>query len=164
MSDSEFDWSSILIRWFFALLLVFCTYNPEGYSYYHWAIQDFITQGTASIQGIQGAQSTQNNLGSQLALKGFAGIVLLIGWAIHIRATFHSLGILGIILAVGFFGTLVWVIVDWGWISADNVKVLSYIVLIVTSWVLTTGLSWSFIRRKMSGQYGVVHSDEDDAH
>ncbi|MFV2056827.1 MAG: DUF6524 family protein [Thiohalomonadales bacterium] len=149
-SHSEFDWTSILIRWFFALLLVFSTYNPEGYSYYHWAIQDLNFSGL-------------NNTGvnNNFALKGFAGVVLVIGWAIHLRATFHALGFLGVTLAVGFFASLTWVIVDWGWLAADNIKALSYIGLVITSWVLTTGLSWSFIRRKMSGQYGVVESDQD---
>lgn len=142
MSIAEFTWSSIAIRWLFAMLLVFCSYNPEGYSYYHWLTQD-INENTA--------------------LKGFAGVVLVIGWAIYIRATFHALGAIGIILAISFFGTLVWVIIDQGWIAADNIKVLSYIALIIMSWVLTTGMSWSFIRRKMSGQYDVVEA-EDEPH
>lgn len=140
MANAEFNWSSIVIRLFFALILVFSSYNPEGYSYYHWAIQDIHTD---------------------TALKVFLGVVLVIGWVIYIRATFHSLGIIGILLAIAFFATLVWVIVDWGWIPTDNVRVLSYIVLIITSWILTTGISWSFIRRKISGQYDVVESEEE---
>lgn len=140
MSVTDFDGKSVIIRLFFAFLLVFLSYNPEGYSYYHWVIQDIQTN---------------------VALKVFCGIVLLIGWAIYIRATFHALGSVGIVLAISFFVTLAWVIIDQGWISTDNIKVISYLALIIISWVLTTGVSWSFIRRKISGQYGVVEADDE---
>jgi len=140
VSVTDFDGKSVAIRLLFALLLVFLTYNPEGYSYYHWVTQDMQTN---------------------MALKGFSGVVLLIGWAIYIRATFHALGAIGIILAVSFFGTLVWVIIEQGWIATDNIKVLSYLGLFIVSWVITTGLSWSFIRRKISGQYDVVETDDE---
>ena len=138
--QTDFSWSSVLIRLFFAVLLVFASYNPEGYSYYHWGLL---------------------NMESNTPLKVFAGVVLLIGWVIYIRATLHSLGYVGITLAVAFFGTLTWVAVDQGWIPTDSVKTLSYVVLVIISWILTTGMSWSFIRRRMSGQYGVVEAEED---
>ena len=95
------------------------------------------------------------------AMRGLAGVVLIIGWTIYIRATIHSLGVLGLILAVSFFGTLVWVIVDWGWIPTNNIRLLTYIVLVLASAVLATGISWSFIRRKLSGQYDIVDGDEE---
>lgn len=139
MADPGISWVGIGLRFLFALLLVFSTYNPEEFSYYHWAIKNF--------------QSMD-------AIRGLAGVVLIIGWSIYIRATIHSLGIFGLLLAVSFFGTLVWVIVDWGWIPADNIRLLTYIVLIMASAVLATGISWSFIRRKLSGQYDIVEGDE----
>lgn len=141
MAKTDFTWSSLGVRLVFALILVFVTYNPEGYSFYHWVVQ---------------------NIETDLPQKVFAGVVLLIGWSIFIRATLHSLGFFGLVLTLAFFGTLVWVIVDWGWIPADSVKVLSYVVLVITSFILTTGISWSFIRRRMSGQYDVVEADEQD--
>ena len=36
--QTDFSWSGIFIRLFFALLLVFASYNPEGYSFYHWGV------------------------------------------------------------------------------------------------------------------------------
>lgn len=140
MSDAGISWGGIVIRFVFALALVFATYNPERYSYVHWAIIDF--------------QSFS-------ASKAFAGVVLLIGWVIYIRATIHSLGFIGLGLAIAFFTTLLWLIVDWGWVPVDSVKLLSYIVLIMASAILATGMSWSFIRRKMSGQYDIVDADDD---
>lgn len=140
MAESGISWAGVGIRFFVALVLVFATYNPEGVSYFHWGIMEFkaIT-----------------------ALKAFLGVVLLIGWVIFIRATINSLGLIGLVLAIGFFGTLLWIIVDWGWVPLDSVKLLSYIVLIMASAILATGMSWSFIRRKISGQYDIVDGDND---
>jgi len=138
VADKDFDWSSIVFRGIFALLLVFATYNPEGYSYFHW--------GILHIQ-------------SDTPAKVFCGIVLLIGWAIYLRATLHSLGIIGVTLAVAFFSSLLWLMISKGWVEANSVKVLSYLVLLIISAILTTGISWSFIRRKLSGQYDVVETE-----
>ena len=45
--------------------------------------------------------------GGQLArMMALAGILLLIGWTIYLRATARSLGAFGLILAAAFFGTL----------------------------------------------------------
>ncbi len=128
---SSFTWGGFLIRLMAALVLVFATYNPEGYSYYHWAMSDF----------------TQFSV-----LKGFIGVVLLIGWTILLRATFKSLGPFGIILALAFFGLLIWLIMDLLSISTDNFRVLSYIVELVIAGILSTGVSWSHIRRRITGQ------------
>ena len=138
MAESGISWSGVGLRFCAALVLVFSTYNPEGYSYFHWGIMEFK---------------------SITALKAFIGVVLLIGWVIFIRATINSLGLVGLVLAIGFFGTLLWIIVDWGWVPLDSVKLLSYIVLVMASAILATGMSWSFIRRKMSGQYDIVDGD-----
>lgn len=139
MSEQSFSWSSIVVRFLFAFSLVVATYNPEAYSYYHWGLQD---------------------IHSITAIKVFVGVVLLIGWTIFIRATFHSLGAIGLLLTFAFFGALLWVIIDLNWIPTDSVRVMSYVIMIFISWILTTGMSWSFIRRKMSGQYDVVESEE----
>ena len=140
MAETGISWAGVGLRFVFALILVFATYNPEGYSYFHWGILE--------IQSIN-------------ALKAFVGVVLLIGWVIFIRATINSLGIVGLVLAVGFFGTLLWIIVDWGWVPLDSIKLLSYIVLTMASAILATGMSWSFVRRKMSGQYDIVDGDDE---
>ena len=84
MAIVTITWQGILLRFLFAAILFFSTYNPEGYSYFDWALM---------------------NMSEITPLKIFAGIVLLIGWTIYIRATIRSLGIIGLILALGFFGT-----------------------------------------------------------
>ena len=131
--------SGILLRFLMAIILVFSSYNPEGYSYYDWVLTD---------------------LKDITPLKVLVGIVLLIGWIIYIRATLRSLGALGLILATGFFATLIWLVVDWGLIPTDSVRAVSYIILFVLCAVLAAGISWSHIRRRISGQVDVDEIEE----
>jgi len=124
-----------------AAVLVFSTYNPQGWSYYHWVTEN------------------PPNFSPMMAL---AGIVLLIGWTIFLRATARSLGAFGLILAAAFFGTLLWLLIDLDWVPADSVKAITYIVLIILSGILAIGISWSHIRRRMTGQVDVDEIEGDD--
>jgi NADH:ubiquinone oxidoreductase subunit K len=83
--------------------------------------------------------------------------VLLIGWVLFLHATLESLGLFGIILAAAFFGTLTWVFFDQGWMSAGN-DIVTYVSLVVLAAILTVGMAWSHIWRRLSGQ---VEIDED---
>lgn len=138
MKTSQFSWSSFFIRLAFASALVFGSYNPSGLSYYHWIIEDF------------------TNISPIMAL---VGLVLLIGWVIYIRATLRSLGAVGIGLALAFFAVFFWMILDWGLIPTDNFQIITSITEIVLCLVLATGMSWSHIRRRMSGQ---IDADDVD--
>jgi hypothetical protein len=132
----SFGWDSFIIRFVFAVIVVFATYNPEGVSYFHWvydALPDFSL------------------------LKAFVGVVIVIGWVILIRATMGSLGFIGIILAAAFFGLAIWLILDVFGLSTDNIRVISYIIEIMLASVLSIGVSWSHVRRRISGQ---VDTDE----
>jgi hypothetical protein len=88
---------------------------------------------------------------------GFAGVALLIGWVMLVRATLGSLGPFGILLAITFFGLLIWLILDVLGLSTDNFRVISYIIELMMASVLSIGTSWSHVRRKFSGQ---VDTDE----
>lgn len=140
MSATGFNFASFLGRLVAALVLVFATYNPSGYSYFHWVEQ---------------------SLPAFDPLVAFAGVVLLIGWVMFIRATARSLGLLGILLAAGFFGTLLWLVIDRGWLAADNLQLITYIVLVLLSAILAVGMSWSHIRRRLTGQLDVDEVDDD---
>ena len=140
-SRKSFGWDGFLLRFVFATLLVFATYNPEGVSYYHWvseALPDFTV------------------------IKAFVGVIILIGWIILIRATLGSLGFIGILLAAAFFGLAIWLIVDVLGLSTDNVRVISYIVGIMLASVLSVGVSWSHVRRRVTGQVDTDEIDRDD--
>lgn len=133
---NQFGWDEFLYRFVAAIVIVFATFNPEGYSYYHWALEDI-----ASIT----------------ILKAFVGVALLIGWVILLRATLGSLGVIGLVLAIAFFGLGTWLLVDFFELDLNNLKVISYVIEVVLSFVLSIGVSWSHVRRRVSGQ---VDTDE----
>lgn len=135
---TEFNAGSFIGRWIFALVLVLGTYNPTEYSYVSWVF----------------AKSTE--FGPVVAL---VGVVLLICWIIYIRATFQSMGWLGISLGAALFGCLVWFMVDRGWLNLDSQSAITWIVMVILSFILAVGMSWSHIRRKMTGQVDVDHID-----
>lgn len=141
MASNRFNLGSFFVRLFFAFILVFATFNPSGYSFYDWILKGMET-------GFE-------------PLMAFAAIVLLIGWVVYIRATITSLGLIGLILAFAFFGTLLWMVIDWGFIPADSIQIITYIILSLLSMVLAIGMSWSHIRRRMSGQVDVNETDDD---
>jgi len=140
MADHSFDFSGFMIRWVMALFLVFVTYNPSGYSWYHW---------------LAGAE---NKVDPLIALTG---VLLLISWVIYVRATARSLGVLGTLLSLVLFGTLIWALVYYRIISLDNTTLLTYILQVILSAVMAIGLSWSHVRRRLTGQFDVDDSDED---
>jgi hypothetical protein len=134
----SFGWDGFLLRFVFSVIVVFSTYNPEGVSYYNW-VYDALPELSV--------------------LKAFIGVVLLIAWVILIRATLGSLGALGIILAASFFGLAIWLIIDVLGLSTDNFRVISYIMEIMLASVLSIGVSWSHVRRRVTGQ---LDTDELD--
>lgn len=134
----KFTWERFAIRWGLALALVFATYNPFGYSYYHWAVAE----------------------GGSLPLKLLAGVSILIAFVIFVRATLRSIGPVGIGLAAAFFMAIIWLLVDSDLLSLAQSKVLTTIVLFVIASILAIGVSWSHIRRRISGQADI--DDVDD--
>ncbi len=139
--NRHFGWDSFLVRFVFAIIVVFATYNPEGVSYYHWIAEEFPTF---------------------TVVKAFVGVVLLIGWIILLRATIGSLGFIGILLASAFFGLAIWLIIDVIGLTTDSQRVISYIVAIMLASVLSIGVSWSHIRRRVTGQVDTDEIERDD--
>ncbi|MEZ5459630.1 MAG: DUF6524 family protein [Steroidobacteraceae bacterium] len=139
MAQDSIGFTGFVLRFAAALALVLLSFNPSGFSYFHWlrdALPD-VTPPTVLL-----------------------GIALLIGWVVFLRATMRSLGIGGVLLAVAFFGVLVWSVAWYGWLSLDDTGVLTWVALVVVAAILSMGLSWSHIRRRLSGQADVDQVDE----
>lgn len=143
MAYNRFTLASFLIRFIFALALVYASYNPSGYSLFHWAKEALFNNGLAITPPF-----------------AMATVILLIGWTVYIRATFRSLGAFGLTLVATFFGIIVWWLIDLGLIGVDSVSIITYILLFLLAAILATGMSWSHIRRRMSGQADVDEVDE----
>ena len=133
--------NKILIRWAAALVLVLITYNPSSLNYVRWAI---------------------DNYGTNLPVVILLGLVLFVAYAVFVRATLASIGKIGIGMVVAVIGALLWVLYDNGLLDPANSTLMTWIGLIGLSLVLGIGLSWSIIRRKISGQVDTRHSGEDD--
>ena len=125
-----------LLCWLFAFVLLAATYNPTPWNYVRW---------------------TMTNYEDRLSIAVLAGLILLIGYIIYLRATLRSIGLFGMLLVLAVAGTLIWVLFDQGLINLSNPTVNTWIGIAVLSVVLAIGLSWSIVRRTLSGQ-----SDMDD--
>lgn len=128
------------LRFIFAVALVFATYNPSTYSYFHWA---------------------QSSLPQFTPVLAICGLLLLITWGVYLRATFRSIGVLGLILVGAFFASFVWLFYDLGWLQVKNVGVMTWVMLVIISLLLAIGMSWSHVRRRLTGQVDIDDVDED---
>jgi len=141
MAAGHISWSGVSMRFLFALVVVLGTYNPSGHSYYHWGIVHMLPFDPVKV---------------------VVGILLLIGWVIFVRATMRSLGGVGLILVSALCAALLWLVIDWGLIPKDSIMAVTYSVLMIISIVLTVGMSWSHVRRRLSGQVDMDDVDEND--
>lgn len=139
-SRRDIGFMGLLWRIVAPLVLVLATYNPSGHSFYHW---------------FSGALSA----GELGGVHFLALVLLLIGWSILLIATWNSLDTFGVILVLALFGTLVWVLIEWGILAADSVDAVTWIVLVCISAVLTVGLSWAHVWRRLTGQVAVDEVD-----
>ena len=125
-----------LLRWMCAFVLLATTYNPTSFNYVAWV-------------GRNGAD--------QLSVAVLAGLTLLVGYIIYLRATVRSIGGFGMALVLALVGAILWVLYDFGLISLENPGLNTWLGLFALSVVLGIGLSWSHVRRTLSGQ-----ADMDD--
>ncbi len=124
----------------FALLLVLATFNPAGYSYFHW------------VRGVFPAVSPA---------QAVVGIVLLILWIFLSRSMMQAIGILGLGLMSAFTAALVWLFVSWGWLDVTNATTMSWVILVALGLILGVGMSWAIIRQKLTGQASVDEIDDN---
>ena len=138
-THKSFGFVDFLWRWGFALVLVFASYNPSGWSWFHWARVAFNAEGLGPLQY-------------------FTGVILVAGWTMFIIATQRSLGRLGSIIGAAVIGTGIWLLVDVGVLKVESMYAIAWLALFALGTLLAVGLSWSHVWRRMSGQLEV---DED---
>jgi hypothetical protein len=125
-----------VLRWLLAAFLVFGTYNPSGTSYYHW------------VTGSPELSPTQIT----------AGILLLALIVAILRMAFMSIGyfgttalaltvLMGILFAAGL-----------GLFEFEDVSFTTYTIEAILSIVVGTGVSWSFIQKRLSGERDVLRT------
>ena len=134
----EFSFSGFLWRLVFSVALVLLTFNPTGHSYYHWLLDGF-----PSITPVE----------------AITGVVLLGGWIFFVRSTFAAMGALGVGLLLAFFASIVWWVASRGWLNLGDRYAMAWVVLSALGVLLGVGMSWSHIRRRISGQTSVDRVD-----
>jgi hypothetical protein len=135
MAQESIGITGIALRFVAALALVFLTYNPAGWSFFHWASHSIPAGVTPPVV--------------------LAGIALLIGWGVFVSATARSIGVVGALLWGALFAALVWTAVYYGWLSLENSGALTWVGLVVVAAILALGMSWSHLRKQMTGQADV---------
>jgi hypothetical protein len=140
-SPERFSALGFLWRFLAALALVLISFNPSGHSAYHWVV-------TAIGAGAFGP------------VHAVVLILLLIGWVIFWVATWRALDTFGVFLAFVALGTIVWLLVDFGIVSANSVSMMTWISLVCLAVVMAIGLSWAHIWRRVTGQQTVEDTDD----
>jgi len=122
---------TVFPRTLLAIVLVLATWNPSGWSYVDWALRDRPAFD---------------------AVKAFFGILLLAGWVFCLRAAWVSLGALGILLVGALLGTVVWMLVQFGFVAPGDRRALVWIALVAIGVVLGIGVSWAKLRQRATGE------------
>ncbi|MFC2966734.1 DUF6524 family protein [Acidimangrovimonas pyrenivorans] len=127
------------MRWLAAFVLLASTYNPTQWNYVSWI---------------------EANYAVQLPLAVLMGLLLTVAYMIYLRATLRSIGSFGMIMVIAILAALIWVLIDWGVLTLDNPDLNLWLGIFVLSFVLGIGLSWSLVRRRLTGQADVDDLDE----
>jgi hypothetical protein len=124
----------IILRWLGAFVLLSATYNPSQWNYARWV---------------------RDNWADQMPLALFLGLILAVGYMVYVVATLRSIGPFGVVLVAAIIGAAIWVLIDWGWLSLTNPSVNMWIGILIASFILGIGMSWSILRQRLSGQASV---------
>ena len=129
----------IFLRWLFAFVLLALSYNPTEWNYVSWSLE---------------------NYQDKLSITVLLGLLLTIGYIIYLRATIRSIGGFGMFLVLAVVAALLWVLYDLGVLSLENRDLNMWLGIFALSLVLGIGLSWSIVRKRLSGQYDMDDVDE----
>src|SRR5215471_11960148 len=136
----------ILVRFLVSLVLVYATFNPEGYSFFDWAVRPLWGGELAAA-------------GQQVPLKLLAALLLIGTWCFFLRTTKRSIGWRGALLVLAIAAVFIWLLVDWHLLQPTSNRAITHLTLFAFAIVLTLGMSWSHLSRRMSGQ---VDTDDID--
>lgn len=131
----------LITRTLIAAVVVIGSYNPSGKSVFHWV---------------------KNNENPTDAWVILGAIVAILANVALIIAAWKALGKLGTLIVLIFFGALIYLSLQEGWVDSENHASLQWLALILYSGFLGIGLSGAIIWRRVTGQ--VVTDEADDIH
>ena len=127
----RFDFWAFLIRFCAALFIVFSTYNPSGFSYYHWVVDTWPRDWLLQVPILP---------------------LYLVAYGLLLRATFRGLRPIGIILTIALMGAMGWLLIDMGLIRLASLGDLGLLSLYGLAALLAAGVSWMRIWTRLTGQ------------
>jgi hypothetical protein len=130
----NFGWSTFLTRLFGSLFLVLSTFNPSGWSIWHWTAVAWPEEWMLLLPII---------------------LTYLFVYILVLRITYRSLRFPGIGLVVALIGSFVWVLVTAGIVPLANGADLGIILLYMFGGLLAVGLSWSHAYLMITGQVSI---------
>ena len=136
MAGSHFSGSALVVRLLVSLGLVFATYNPTGYSFYHW-----VADGGSG----------------PLSLKLLAGMSLLMIYYAAFRIVLAAFRRSGVIVATLIF---VLCVVELALLAPRPrerswqlyITAGQYVVLLAIAILVSFGISWSSLIERLTGQ------------
>lgn len=129
----------LLTRILVAAIVVFSTYNPSGFSAYHWVMD----------------QPSKTDAWVILVII----VMLLINFALVIAA-WKALGMIGTVVVLILFAAVTYLTLQEGWADTGNADSIQWLALILYSVFLGIGLAGAIIWRRATGQ--VVTDEADD--
>lgn len=124
----------LLTRLFGTFFFVTSTYNPSGWSTWHWIERSWPEHWMLILPVV---------------------FVQIVGLVLLARATLRSLSLPGIALLTGLLGAGVWVLSDVGAVDLDNAADIGMIALCMTGIVLSVGVCWAAAWVRLTGQVTV---------
>ena len=125
-----FDALGFVVRWLMAFFLLLATYNPSGYSYYHWVIDP----------------PTNDRL-LQMIVGAFLVFCYFVAFDITRRAL-HTFGFVNVII---FCSLISWWIGREGWVDVERDSHLAMLVIGTISTILAIGMSYSHVHYRLGG-------------
>jgi hypothetical protein len=118
-------------RLFGVLFMVFSTYNPTGWSLWHWFGTGWPRDWTLLLP---------------------LSAAYLVAYVIIVRAAYRSLRPSGMALTIALIGSIVWVLVDAGVVPLENAGNLGIVLLYGAGALLAVGMTWNFLWLRLTGQ------------
>lgn len=131
--------TGFIVRLGAAFILLAVTFNPTEWNYINWV---------------------QDNFSDQMPLAVLLGLLLAVGYIIYLRATLRSIGAFGMFMVLAIVAAVIWVLYDYGLLTLRDTSQAVWLALVALAFVLGIGLSWSHVRRRLSGQADMDDVDE----
>src|SRR5262245_11325040 len=100
MENGGLNAKGIFMRLAGSLVLVYATFNPEGFSFFDWAVKPLF-QGDLAVAR------------AQAPLKVLVALFLIGLWTFFLRTTRRSIGWVGGLLVLAIAAVIVWLLIDW---------------------------------------------------